>query len=284
MTDTSLQNELRLARDLAREAGRVILDVYATEFQVHDKGGGEGPVTEADRRANTLIVAGLRKAFPRDGIVAEESKDNSDASQYERCWYIDPLDGTREFVARNGEFAVHVGLAIAGEARLGVVYKPVDERLYSGLVDGGATLEIGGKTSELHVSTVSAPAELRLVVSRSNRSKKIADVVAALGIGEVFESGSVGVKVGLLCEQKADVYLHLSKRSSRWDACAPEALLRAAGGLFTDLFGDRYRYDGRELENARGLIGANPAAFAHVRPVVERIVREAGLQPAARKS
>lgn len=270
----SLHEELRVARDAAVEAGRLILEVYATDFAVQDKSDGAGPVTEADRRANEAIVARLRKAFPGDGIIAEESSDNSDARRVERCWFVDPLDGTWEFVKRNGEFAVHVGLAIGGEARLGVVYKPVDGRLYSGVVDQGATLDHEGRSRALHVSDISQPEQIRLVVSRSHRSRRINDAIAALGITHVTQSGSVGVKCGLLAEARADLYVHMSPNSSRWDSCAPEALVRAAGGEFTDLLGERYRYDGAELYNVRGLLACNRAAFSFVQPRIEQLQRE----------
>src|SRR5689334_25195190 len=117
----SLDTELQTASLLARQAGALLLEVYATDFAVVDKAGGQGPVTEADHRANALLLERLRHHFPGDGVVAEETKDTSDARRFSRCWYVDPMDGTREFVRRNGEFAVHVGLAVDGEARLGVV-------------------------------------------------------------------------------------------------------------------------------------------------------------------
>lgn len=274
MTRPSLRRELELARTLAREAGRLILEVYATNFAVTEKSGDEGPVTEADRRANTLIVRGLAEAFPGDGIIAEESTDNADPRKVRRCWYVDPLDGTREFVARNGEFAVHVGLAVEGEARLGVVYLPVADRLYAGVVGEGCELELEGTTRELHVSSVTDPRELRLLVSRSHKSPRTDRVVELLGLTHVVACGSVGVKCGLLAEGRADLYLHPSGRSSRWDACAPEAVLRAAGGELTDLHGRPYRYDGEELRNVRGLLGSNRAARQVVRAAVDRMLRE----------
>jgi 3'(2'), 5'-bisphosphate nucleotidase len=272
VTSPDLRNELRVARDLAREAGRLILEVYATEFSVTDKGGDEGPVTEADKRANEHIVRTLWKAFPNDGIIAEESKDNSDARRFQRCWFVDPLDGTKEFVARNGEFAVHIGLAVEGSARLGVVFKPVDGKLYSAIVDEPCTLEHAGRTRELRVTDTSEPTQLKLLVSRSNKSRATDEIRRRLGITQVIESGSVGVKCGLLAEGVADLYIHSSPKSSRWDACAPEAILRAAGGRFTDLWGAQYRYDGVELQNVRGILGTNGAAQEQVLEAVRAVV------------
>ncbi len=272
-----LDRELEVAERLAREAGRVILEVYARPFEVVQKAKGGGPVTEADERANALLVEGLRAAFPGDGVVAEETKDTSDASRFSRCWYVDPVDGTAEFVDRNGMFAVHVGLAIDGEAKLGVVYRPVGDKLYAGVVGGEAFVRDAGARRPLAVSAVAAPAALRLVTSRSHKSKKTGAIVERLGIGSRTELGSVGLKCGLLAEGGADLYVHFSPKSWRWDACAPEAVLRAAGGVLTDLGGTPYRYDGSELMNARGLVGCNAAAFPAVIPVIAEIARAHGL-------
>jgi 3'(2'), 5'-bisphosphate nucleotidase len=268
----NLTRELEVARALAREAGRILLEVYATDFAVVEKADNGGPVTAADERANAFLVGELRKAFPGDGIVAEESPDHGDARRRERCWFIDPLDGTAEFVARNGEFAVHVGLAVAGEARLGVVYRPLGDKLYAGIVGDGCVLEEKGDTLPLRMPPAPEPAEMRLVVSRSHTSKKTDALRRALGITRVLECGSVGLKCGLLAEGRADLYLHPGPRSQRWDSCAPEAMLRAAGGVLTDLAGNPYRYDGDELANVRGLLGCAAAAFPSVRAITGRVV------------
>ena len=273
-----LSREWAVARELAREAGRLLLEVYATDFAVVEKDGGAGPVTEADRRANAFLVEALRREFPGDGIVAEESADHGDSRSRRRCWFVDPLDGTAEFVARNGEFAVHVGLAVDGEARLGVVYRPVGDKLYAGIVGDGCTLEEKGDTRELRVNQVTDPAAMRLVVSRSHRSRKTDAIRQALGITRVIECGSVGLKCGLLAEGAADLYLHPGPKSQRWDSCAPEAVLRAAGGVLTDLAGDPYRYDGTELANVRGLLGCSALAFPTIRAATEPIAA-AGVHP-----
>ena len=262
-----LTRELAVARTLAREAGRILLEVYATDFAVVEKADDAGPVTEADRRSNAFLVEELRRAFPGDGIVAEESADFGDARTRRRSWFVDPLAGTAEFVNRNGEFAVHVGLAVDGEARLGVVYRPVGDKLYAGIVGDGCTLETQGETRSLRLRPVTDPAAMRLVVSRSHRSRKTDAIRAALGITRVIECGSVGLKCGLLAEGEADLYLHPGAKSQRWDSCAPEAMLRAAGGVLTDLRGEPYRYDGTELANVRGLLGCAEAAFPAIRAI-----------------
>lgn len=270
--------EIEEVTRIARRAGAIVMEIYATDFDVAYKGKSD-PVTEADTRANAYIVDELHRSFPDDGIVAEEAEDKSDAVRPGRCWYVDPLDGTKEFVDRNGEFSVMLGLAIDGVATAGVVYQPTTDKLYAGVVGRGAYLEQRGARRKLQVSEVSDPRKLRLVVSRSHRNRAVAEVVRALGITRETAMGSVGLKAGLIAEQRADLYVHISDRSSAWDACGPEAVLRAAGGRFTDLSGNAYRYGGRDLRNRAGILACNEAAFEAVLPVVRDAARSKGLVP-----
>jgi len=271
-----LNREIAESTRIARRAGAILMGVYATDFGVSYKDKAD-PVTEADTRANAYIVGELRKAFPKDGIVAEENEDNSDSLRSGRCWYVDPLDGTREFVARNGEFSVMLGLAIDGVCAAGVVYQPGTDKLYFGVVGGDAILEERGARRSLKVSEVSEPSQLKLVVSRSHRNSGVADVVAGLGIRQETASGSVGLKAGLIAEQEADVYVHISDRSSMWDACGPEAILKAAGGRFTDLEGNPYHYGGTDMRNRKGILACNATAYDAVLPVARRAALSIGL-------
>jgi len=272
----TLEADLQEAARIAREAGRILLSIYDTDFDVEYKGKSD-PVTEADKRANDYIVSQLRSSFPDDGVVAEETADRSDALERGRCWYVDPLDGTKEFIAKNGEFAVMLGLAVEGESRLGVVYQPVPDKLYRGVVDGGATLEQKGETRELTVSDVSDPRKLSLVVSRSHRPESIDQVIRKLGIDHEMRSGSVGLKIGIISERTADLYVHISSKSCTWDACGPEAVLRAAGGRFSDCAGNPFRYGGTDMRNAGGILACNAAAYDTVLPVVHEVARDVGL-------
>jgi len=271
-----LEREIAEAARIARQAGAILMDVYGTDFDVTYKAEAD-PVTEADTKANAYIVGELEKAFPNDGIVAEETIDQSDALKGGRCWYVDPLDGTKEFVARNGEFSVMLGLAIDGVATAGVVYRPDNDKLYSGVVGGGAYLEERGQRRALNVSSVADPSRLRLVVSRSHRNRAVGDVVTQLGIAQETTSGSVGLKAGLIAEQKADLYVHIADKSSAWDACGPEAVLKAAGGRFTDLAGNPYHYGGKDMRNRSGILACNAAAYDAVLPVAREAARAIGL-------
>lgn len=276
-----LDRELVEAVRLAREAGRILLEIYATDFEVEQKGaeGTNDPVTEADRRVNAFLTARLHEAFPTDTIVAEESA----GSVWEvprsggRAWFVDPLDGTKEFIAKNGEFSVMIGLAIDGEAALGVVFQPTTDKLYRGVVGDGAFLEFGDKTFVLRTTDEEDPSKLRLVVSRSHRSASTGELVDALGITQERPSGSVGLKVGLICEREADLYVHLSDKSSLWDACGPDAILRAAGGRFTDLAGRSINYSSGVLQNEGGILACGRKAFDKVAPTVTEIAKKHGL-------
>ena len=187
------------------------------------------------------------------------------------------VDGTKEFVAKNGEFAVMLGLALDGVATLGVVYQPQHDKLYAGIVGGAAYLEERGVRRELAVSDISDPSKLELVVSRSHRGDAIDEVIARLGINQEMKSGSVGLKIGLIAEQQADLYVHMSNKSSQWDACGPEAILKAAGGRFSDLGGHAYRYGGTNMRNNHGILACNAAAYDSVLPVIREVAQRVGL-------
>lgn len=275
----NLGREIEVARRLAVDAGRIIMEVYASEFAVVNKAGGAGPVTEADKRANELIVTGLSAAFPGDAIIAEETAERPDVAG-RRCWFVDPLDGTREFVDRNGMFAVHIGLAVAGAPVAGVVYAPASEKLYWGAEGEGAVLEHRGHSQHLRVEPVREVKDIRLVVSRSHKSKKTEVIRRELGIANVREIGSVGLKAAAIAEGSADLYLHPSTKSSRWDSCAPEAVLRGAGAVLVDFAGNPYPYDGVEIDNLRGIVACAAGTLELVKPIFTRVARETGLIPA----
>jgi 3'(2'), 5'-bisphosphate nucleotidase len=266
--------ELDTVVRIAREAGAILSEIYAKDFAVAYKSPRD-PVTDADRLANAHIVAALEREFPGDAIVAEESADKSLATKG-RVWFVDPLDGTKEFIAKNGEFAVMIGLAIDRRASLGVVFQPATGKLYAGAEGVGAFLEQNGERRTLRVSEEADPSRLRLVVSRSHRPTEIDRIAKKLGLTSERPSGSVGLKVGLIAEREADLYIHLSDKSSHWDACAPEAILRAAGGVFVRADGERYAYGGSDLRTDGGILACNAASYEAVLAVVKEVAHDTG--------
>jgi len=266
------QHELVVATELARAAGALLLEHYDTPFLVEQKINALNEteeVTAADRAANELIVTRLKREFPDDGILAEESSDSDDRLEKERVWLIDPMDGTKSFIARNGDFAVQIGLAVRGEGVAGVVYQPVRGVLYRAARGGGTWFEPKGRTTEpLRVSTRTDPREMVLASSRSHRSSRMERVVSEFSFKDEIRRGSVGVKIGLIAEQLADLYIHLSPSTKQWDTCAPEVILQEAGGRLTDLFGVSLPYNARRIDNRNGIVATNGVAHA---TVIERL-------------
>ncbi|WP_437677716.1 3'(2'),5'-bisphosphate nucleotidase CysQ family protein [Sorangium sp. So ce131] len=263
-TTNTRDKELDEIVRIARAAAAVVMEVYATPFTVELKGPGD-PVTRADREANALICRALEAAFPGDAILAEESVPSGEELaarfQQERVFFVDPLDGTREFADRNGEFAVMIGLAVRGRAALGVVVMPTTGEALAGRADAGlAFLEArDGSRRPLAVSSVSAPGDATLIVSRSHRPKLVEPLLARLGITKLVPCGSVGVKIARIATGEVDLYVHGGGGAKLWDSCAPEAVLRAAGGRFTDLAGAPIDYAGPGLKLDRGIIATNGA-------------------------
>jgi 3'(2'), 5'-bisphosphate nucleotidase len=250
---------LDVALETSLEAARLVMRVYATEFAVEYK-VGDDPVTAADREANALICERLARAYPGVPIVAEESDPSTyaGASRAPAAWFVDPLDGTREFVARTGEFSVMVGLAEAGRPVVGVVVAPAWDRAFFGIVGEGAwQADGGGARTPISVSSCTAMADASVVLSRSHRSAKVDEFVAGLGPRETARHGSSGLKGALVAAGKHDVYLQLGRAGMLWDACATEAVVVAAGGRCTNVDGGTLDYAVEELGLSRGFVASN---------------------------
>lgn len=272
--------ELQVAVRLAREAGAAILEYYDQPLEVERKVDADEytePVTQADRAANELIVRALRREFPSDGILAEESVDTERRLRKRRVWMIDPIDGTNGFIAHDGDFAVQIGLAVEGRSVVGVVYQPLPDVLYRAVEGAGTFVERKGfETERARVSDASAVNRMRMAASRNHRSPRMDRVLRALGIKEEVQRGSVGIKVGLIIERQCDVYIHLSPRTKQWDTCAPEIILSEAGGRITDLFGYPLGYNDRDVQNRNGLVASNGAAHARIIEELAPLLEEFG--------
>ena len=278
--DLELNREVEVVNELARAAGAVLLRHYHSPFLVEQKVNAlqeMEEVTAADRESNDLIVQKLSEEFPDDGILAEESKDTERRLEKERVWLIDPMDGTKNFVQRDGDFAVQIGLAVNGESVLGAVYQPVRDLLYYATKGGGAWIEGPGQPGQrMTVSAKVDPREMVLASSRSHRSPRMERVVNLFGFKQEVRRGSVGVKIGLITEQQADLYLHLSPSTKQWDTCAPEVILHEAGGRLTDLFGGPLRYNGVRIDNRNGIVATNGAAHEMVIEKLQPLLQEFG--------
>jgi 3'(2'), 5'-bisphosphate nucleotidase len=283
MNESAYEHEIQVATELARAAGAVLLEHYYSPFLVEQKINALDEleeVTAADREANELIVTRLQKEFPDDGILAEESTDSDHRLGKDRVWLIDPMDGTKNFIARDGDFAVQIGLAVGGESVVGVVYQPVRGVLYRAARGCGAWMEAEDKpATRMSVSKQTKPSEMILASSRSHRGPRMDRVVSAFGFKNEMRRGSVGVKIGLIAEQLADLYFHLSPSTKQWDTGGPEAILAEAGGRLTDLFGQPLRYNGLRIDNRNGIVATNGAAHDMVIENLAPLLEEFGRTP-----
>ncbi len=252
--------ELAIATELARSAGLMAVqlrDQGLDALGVEHKAGDE-PVTIADRAASEEILMGLAREFPGDAVVSEELEDDLSRIGADRVWFIDPIDGTADFIAGREGFAVMIGLCVGGRPVMGVVYQPTQDRMFWAADDVGAWFEAPDTAPRrLRVSDVAALSELRMVASRSHRSPVLDEVKSALGISDEVNIGSVGLKLGLIALAERDLYVNPWPRCKAWDTCGPEAILVAAGGVMTDCHGNALRYDEASLARPFGLIASN---------------------------
>jgi 3'(2'), 5'-bisphosphate nucleotidase len=259
-----LEKELEIAVNLAKTAGAEILEFYESGFIAEEKIGVDNfiePVTIADKTASRIIVEGLHEAFPNDGILSEEEPDTARRLTKQRVWMIDPLDGTAGFIKRDGDFAVQIGLTEKGAAILGVVFLPNENILYFASKSNGAfVVENESSPKRLEVSDKTDFAKMNLAVSRNHRSSKMSHIFEYFRLKNEVRRGSVGLKIGLISRQICDLYIHLSPRTKHWDTCAPEIILREAGGKLTDLFGEKIIYNTRDVQNHNGILASNGAS------------------------
>lgn len=277
--EKTYERELRVACEFARSAGAAILDLYDGPLKIEQKNYDNDlePVTQADRVANEMIVSGLKREFPDDGILAEESIDTKRRLEKSRVWMVDPLDGTNGFIDGNGDFAVQIGLTEAGECVLGVVYQPLSGVLYRAVRGEGMWVERPQfPAKQAHVSDTTTLTSMRLAASRSHRSPRMNKVIESLGFSEEVRRGSVGIKVGLIVERQCDVYIHLSPRTKQWDTCAPQVILTEAGGHLSDLFGGPLNYNVPEVQNLNGLVASNGVAHDQIIGTLAPLLKEFG--------
>jgi len=227
---------------LAIDAGQAILEVYSTDFEVESK-DDDSPLTQADLASHNCIVAGLESLTPGMPIISEESglPDFEERSSWDRYWLIDPLDGTKEFVNRNGEFTVNIALIDNQRPVFGVVYVPVQDKTYVGCEGYGAERRnADGTVESIHVSAESTR-PVRVVGSRSHRGASLDAYLENLGECDMIAMGS-SLKFCVIAEGGADLYPRLGL-TSEWDTAAAQAVVEQAGGSVVTLDGKPMKYN-----------------------------------------
>ncbi len=260
---TRLDDLMNLAQVVAWGAAGLLRQFYRqpqASLEISDP-QGDSPVTAADLVANRYILEHLQAALEQDGFayVSEETYHGKPAES-EWVWVIDPLDGTRDFIDRTGEYALHIALVYRHRPVVAVVAWPEAEKLYFARLGGGTWSQTyGGEAVPLRVSERADIPSLRLVTSRTHRGRRFEALVKSFPFQERFSCGSIGCKIALILEQKADVYLSLSGKSAPkdWDLAAPELILTEGGGSLTTIAREPILYNQADINQWGGLLASN---------------------------
>ena len=246
---------------IARAAGEEILTIYESDFDFETKGDGS-PLTLADKNAHALIESRLQALTPHIPILSEESIDEiGDARlEWSRYWLVDPLDGTKEFIARNGEFTVNIALIDEGVSCMGVVYAPVLDALYFAVAGQGAYRQLEDAAAEaIHTRSLDR-SRVEVVASRSHLSDEVRDFTASVESQvdsvDLISMGS-SLKLCLVAEGRADVYPRLGL-TSEWDTAAAQCVVEAAGGCVQECEARTLRYGKRDILNPWFMVIGDP--------------------------
>lgn len=267
---TPVEDILAIARSLGWGAAKILRSYYRgepwqdgsqRELDIQEK--KDGPVTAADLAVNRYVLDKLHAALGDQefGYLSEETyKTKSEPIPNQWVWIIDPLDGTRDFIDKTGEYAFHLALAFKGRPVLTVVACPELEKLYYATLGGGAFVETpDGTTTRLRVSDRDRPDDLVVVASRTHRDERFNSLLRQLPCQKQLFVGSVGGKIAAIVDQRADVYISLSGKSAPkdWDMAAPELILTEAGGQFTHNDGTPLHYNTGDVNQWGCLIASN---------------------------
>lgn len=267
---SDLEKELEAAKNASILAGVEILKIYLSEDFKTEFKEENAPVTIADKLSNIQLCSALHREFPSFGILTEEviSANDINADSFEQaikdwrereyCWLIDPLDGTKDFIKKTGEFGIHVGLTRDGMPVMGVNYYPTTSTFYFAIKGKGAYKQSSQGYKPLKVSEVADISQMKLIISRSNPDERLSRFIEANSMRNTLKLGSAGYKLCNLAEGSADLYLVFNSTTSLWDTCSSQIILHEAGGIITDCYGNPidYRQQNKtKLQN--GIIASN---------------------------
>ncbi|MBU1215151.1 MAG: 3'(2'),5'-bisphosphate nucleotidase CysQ [Gammaproteobacteria bacterium] len=258
MTNATIRPYLPELLKIAKQAGQEIMAVYATADIGETSKADNSPLTLADLASHQTIVKGLTKLTPDIPVLSEEAADFpfEERKQWSRFWLVDPLDGTKEFIKRNGEFTVNIALIENGKPLLGVVYAPVLDTCYYGAEGQGAHVQRGNENPEaISAKQHKAGTAMKIVASRSHSDARTQAMLDGLGEHECISMGS-SLKLCLVAEGKAHFYPRLGP-TMEWDTAAAHAVVNAAGGEVHERSGVDLHYNKADLHN--------PEFFVHVR-------------------
>lgn len=278
----SLEEILAIARSVGWGASYLLRSYYYGEnkdnLDIKDKQGS--PVTSADLAVNRYILDRLQANLGQEEfayITEETYKSSTPQPTKSWVWIVDPLDGTRDFIDKTGEYTIHIALVKDGRPVLSVVAAPETEKLYFATLGNGTFVETrDGRISPIKVSQQDDIEEFTLVVSRSHRGKRLEQILSQLPCKNQKVIGSIGGKIAAIIEQQADVYISLSGKSAPkdWDLAAPELILTEAGGKLTHFDGTPLIYNKADVNQWGGLIASNGECHAQLCAEAERILAD----------
>lgn len=243
-----MEEYLQTAKQLAIKAGKEIIKIYHSQYDIEEK-EDKSPLTTADKKANEVIVKGLEEKFPQHAILSEESQDKNRLDK-DYVWIVDPLDGTKEFIKKNGEFTVNIALTYKQKPIVGVIYIPAKEQLFFASKDNGSFFN----NKKIKTSSRIELKNMILIKSRSHASQQVKKFIKEKKLAEVKTSGS-SLKGCLVAQGKADIYFRFGP-THEWDICAMDAILKEAGGKLTNLKGKKIKYN-QEKTKINGFLASN---------------------------
>lgn len=251
--------ELEVAKEAAVLAGHAIMKIYDTEdFGVEMK-GDNSPLTKADKESNRIIVELLRQHFPEHAILSEEEKDSKERLENDLCFVVDPLDGTKEFIKRNGQFTVNIALSYQHRSVMGVIYVPVTEELYYAAEGYGSYLEKDGVVTKLQVSKEKKEkSELNVVMSNSHGCPEMEELLEKYQLKNFIKVGS-SLKGCMVARGDADVY-YRHNPTMEWDTAAMQCIVEEAGAIFRQMDDTPMLYNRENSLNDKGFYIINDPA------------------------
>ncbi|MBD5551435.1 MAG: 3'(2'),5'-bisphosphate nucleotidase CysQ [Lachnospiraceae bacterium] len=249
--------ELEIAMKAAVEAGREIMKVYESDFSnTVEYKTDNSPLTRADKASNDVIVSVLRGAFPTYAILSEEEKDDKERLNNPFCFIVDPLDGTKEFIKRNGQFTVNIALAYKNRPVMGVIYVPATGDLFYASQNEGAYLaKPSGEKEKLHVSDNIDRRRLRAVVSSSHSCEEMERMIEEYQIKDLLRIGS-SLKGCLVAKGDVDIYFRHNP-TMEWDTAAMQCIVEEAGGIFRQMDDSEMTYNRENSLNGKGFYAIN---------------------------
>ena len=249
--------ELEAAITVAQEAGEEILKVYnSPNILKIDLKEDKSPLTEADRASNRVIVPQLQKLFPNYAILSEEEQDDKSRLKNDYCFVIDPLDGTKEFIKRNGQFTVNIALAYKHESVMGVIYVPVTRELfYAARGEGAFVKRINKSIQKLHVTDNKDISSLKVVMSNSHGCAQMDELLKKYNLTNFVKIGS-SLKGCMIASGEADIYYRFNP-TMEWDTAAMQCIVEEADGIFRQMDNSVMIYNRDNCLNDKGFYAVN---------------------------